>query len=386
MICRLAPLVVLFVALASGPAAVRGDDEPVFSGPQKGEKLAPFEVHRVYGDDAGKAFDPVAAADGKPLAIVFFHDRTRPAFGLMRTVTTYAGTRAKDGLAATVVFLSADPTETEKWLGQVQRLMPEGVTIAVSKDGIEGPGAYGLNRNVQLTILVGKEGKVTDNFALVQPSEQADGPRVLKAIVDVLGGGEIPTIASLTRGRMPDTRLAQPSAELRKLLDRIVDPKATEASVEELAATIEAHVANRAEDRAGLGTFAEAVIRSRRTENTFTAAARPHLAKWARAYGPNLRASGRTPPNAPSPELGNLVRSLIQKDATAAQVDELAAKIEAHVKENDEDRAALARITNTIANSDRLANYGNEQAQTYLKKWAKEYASDQPRTDAPERD
>ena len=42
---------------------------------------------------------------------------------------------------------------------------------------------------MSLTVLVGKEGVVSANFALVQPSVQADGPKILKAIVDALGRG-----------------------------------------------------------------------------------------------------------------------------------------------------------------------------------------------------
>ena len=55
-------------------------------------------------------------------------------------------------------------------------------------EGKEGPGSYGLNRNVTLTILVGKEGKVTANFALVQPSTQADLPKILEEVAKVAGG------------------------------------------------------------------------------------------------------------------------------------------------------------------------------------------------------
>ena len=39
-------------------------DDPVFSGPQPGERLAPFKVLTVLGENSGREIDPVAAADG----------------------------------------------------------------------------------------------------------------------------------------------------------------------------------------------------------------------------------------------------------------------------------------------------------------------------------
>ena len=49
--------------------------------------------------------------------------------------------------------------------------------MVISLDGIEGPGNYGLNRKVTLTLLVAKGTKVVANFAIVQPNE-TDAPKV----------------------------------------------------------------------------------------------------------------------------------------------------------------------------------------------------------------
>jgi len=177
-------------------------DEPEFSGPQPGEALPELKVRGVFGEAAGKDFDLIAAADGKPVVLVFVHARTRPAFGLTNTLMRYAARRKDDGLQSGVVFLTDDPTATEQWMKVVERHFPKGAEYVLSKDGQEGPGAYGLNRNVTLTVLVGKENKVTANFALVQPSLPADGPKILAAIVAASGGGEVPDIAELGgRGR-----------------------------------------------------------------------------------------------------------------------------------------------------------------------------------------
>jgi hypothetical protein len=138
------------------------------------------------------------------VVLAFVHEVTRPGLGLTRVLMQYAAQRKKDGLHAAIVFLTDDPTATEKWMmipSVRDQALPQGVAVGLSPDGKEGPGVYGLNRNVSLTVLVAKENRVTANFALVQPSVQADGPKILKAIVDVLGGGEVPSLEQLAPAR-----------------------------------------------------------------------------------------------------------------------------------------------------------------------------------------
>ena len=188
----------LVILLLACPIVLRAAE---FSGPQAGETLPPFKVKGVFGDLAGKEFDLIKRADGKPVALIFVHARTRPAFGLTNRIMEYAASKSKDGLESGVIFLTEDPTSTSQWMRRVEKNLPKGVTHGISTDGVEGPGSYGLNRNVTLTVLIGKAGKVTANFALVQPSLQADGPEILKAIVEATGGGKVPTIAELGGGR-----------------------------------------------------------------------------------------------------------------------------------------------------------------------------------------
>jgi hypothetical protein len=292
--CRLG-----FAAFALFLPLAANAQETVFSGPQVGEKLVPFKAQGAIGELAGKEFDVVGEADGKPLLLIFFHARTRPAFGLTKAVTEFAATKAKTGLQCCVIFLTDDLTETQKWMGIVNRQLTKGVRYGISLDGLDGPGAYGLNRNVTLTVLVGKEGKVTANFALVQPQLQADGPKILQAIMDVTGGGKAPAIEELVGD--------QTSARQR--------------------------MANRP------------------------------------------AAGGRQG----DPKLTGLLRAVIDKQATAEQVAEAAAKVEAYVDENDFARKEIGRIATTIVNSDKITNYGTPAAQDMLRAWRKKYGEpDQP--------
>ena len=197
MIHRVACCVGILVAFVG----VFAGEEPgqVYSGPQTGEIVGPFTARGVLGDWDGKELEPVTQAAGKPLLLIFVHEVNRPSVGMTRVLGDYAARRAKDGLLCSVVFLTDDAAETEAWMKRAAGALPKEVALGISKDGKEGPGEYGLNRKVTMTILMANEGKVTANFALIQPSLQADAPKVLQAIVDVIGG-KAPTLDELGVG------------------------------------------------------------------------------------------------------------------------------------------------------------------------------------------
>lgn len=265
-------------------------EDPVFSGPQIGEKLVQFEAKGVFRDLDGKKFDLVKQADKKPVALIFVHARTRPAFGLTNLTMKFAATRAKAGLHSGVIFLTEDPTSTESWMRRVDKHFPKGVAYGISQDGADGPGAYGLNRNVTLTILVAKEGKVTANFALVQPSIQADGPKILKAIVDVTGGGNVPSIEELAgpryRGqdqKKPPARQTDP--KLTSLLRSIINKQASNEDVDKAAKDLEEYVAKNETARKELGRITTTVVDSGKLSNYGTAAAQTKLKEWRKKFG-----------------------------------------------------------------------------------------------------
>jgi hypothetical protein len=261
----------------------------VFSGPQVGEKLAPFKAKAVFGEQAGQEYDPIEQAAGKPVALVFVHERTRPAFGMTNAVMKYAASKAAQ-IHGGVIFLTDDPTETATWMRRVEKYFPEGVSLGISVDGLDGPGAYGLNRNVALTVLVGAAGKVTANFALVQPSLPTDGPKILQAIADVSGGGKPPAIERLTR--RPNAARARPNMQRRtndpqltSLLRAVINKQASDGQVRAAAAKLEQYVADKAAAQGELGRIAATVVGSGKLGNYGTPAAQQLLKKWAEAYG-----------------------------------------------------------------------------------------------------
>ncbi len=262
------------------------DEDKLFSGPQVGEKLPPFTVRGVYDDDAGKELDFVKQAKGKPLVLVFIHDFNRPSAMLTRLLMNYTASRAKDGLASGIVWLTDDATEAENMLKRVRHAMPK-APIGISPDGKEGPGSYGLNRNVTLTILVAKDNKVTANFALVQPSVQADLPKVLEAVVQV-AGGKAPRVEELLEKEQmqpPVRKAKEPDVRLTGMLRSMIQKTAKEAAVEKTAKQIEEYVKTNEEARKELGRIAQAVVNGGKLENYGTAKAQEYLKKWAKDYG-----------------------------------------------------------------------------------------------------
>jgi hypothetical protein len=364
----------LFVALILGLAVdvARADEEPVFSGPQVGEKLTPFKLNGVFGDAAGMNIDLIAQAEGGPLVIVFVHERTRPAFGLTNTVLRFAASRAKDGLQGAAVFLTGDATETQDWMKRVAGNFPTGVTFGISPDGQEGPGAYGLNRNVGLTVLVGKENKVTANFALVQPSVQADGPKIFKAIVDVLGGGDVPDVAQFS-GQEGAGRMMRTDPMLERLFRQVVRKDASADEVQAALKALEDYVAANRPAQGQLGRL----IAQFDAKSIESDAVKDKLAEWAKKYpapaGGDVPARGAAEQD---PNLRPLLTRVIRRDATAEQVDEAAKAVEDYASKNPGARKEIGRIGRTIVNGGKLADYGTPKAQEYLQKWAKEYADE----------
>ena len=292
---------VLSIALLAWlPISIAHAEDPIFSGPQAGETLPPLQVIGLTGDWEGKSFDLVAEVDGGPVLVVLFHELTRPGFGLMRAITNFASQRSAKGMTTAVVFLTDDVTETTKWAANVRRMFTDKVIYTVSPDGQEGPGAYGLNRNVTLTILVGDDGKVTKNFALVQPQLQSDGPAILQAVAEVTGGGEIPTMDQLEAryargGRQMQQRMRQrdgsgqrnasgqrgPSdPQLASMLRDVINKQASDEQVRAAAAKVEAYVAQNANARRELARIVTTVVNSGKIENYGTATAQEVLRQW----------------------------------------------------------------------------------------------------------
>lgn len=264
-------------------------DEPVFSGPQPGEKLVPFVATGVLGKDADQKLDVVTETDPKPCVLIFVHERSRPAFGLSNMVLRLVQDRGPEKISGSLIFLTDDPTETAAWMNRVPDYFPKQIRLGISVDGKEGPGAYGLNRNVALTVLVAKDNLVSASFALVQPSIEVDGPKIFKAVAEVLGETDVPKIADYLPQRRGDSppvkREAAPQhPEIRSMLSPVIQKTATDEEVAAAAKKVEDFAAEHPDFKIQIGDIARRIIAADKLGDYGTAKCQEYLSRWAKEF------------------------------------------------------------------------------------------------------
>ena len=260
------------------------DTDSFFSGPQVGESLPEFSVDLVLGKDAGKKVDLVKEADGKPIVLIFVHDSNRQSISMTRILSGYTVSRSKEGLSTGIIFLDDDAASLEANVKRMRHALTQDAPTGISLEGKEGPGSYGLNRKATLTILIGKEGKVVGNFALIQPSLQVDLPKILKSICEVIGG-EPPKLSELPGMPKMENNLKE-VMNLRPLLAPVIKLDATPEEVDEAAAKVEKLAAENEEARKEIHLIATIIIKSGKLSDYGTAKAQEYLQKWAKEFGP----------------------------------------------------------------------------------------------------
>jgi hypothetical protein len=254
--------------------------QQIFSGPQPGESMEAFDVQYAFGDAAGMTMQPLKEAGDKPTLLIFNHKLTRPAIGLTRVLTKFAEQHS-ESLYTNMIFLTDDVTATQQRLTAARRALSSKTHVTIAPQGIEGPGAYGLNRKVTLTIVFGDKQKVISNTALLEPSVQADALKIITHIAKALKV-KVPTLAELG----VESRMA-PVGEIntRALLGPLINKEATVAQVNAAAKTIEAEFAKKPNVATHIGGIAQRIIDSGKLENYGTERAQFYLFKWAGLYG-----------------------------------------------------------------------------------------------------
>ena len=265
------PLLAAFCVLL---ATAGHADDPVFSGPQVGEPLVSFKIMAVYDASAGEELDPIAEIDGKPSLLVFVHKLTRPGIALTRAITSYAHEQHDKGVMSGIVWLQDDKAKAEEYLTRARKSLNLKVPVGVSVDGGEGPGAYGLNRNVELTILVAKDNKVAANFALVQPSvtEAAKIAGELAKLIDqpapdqkqmekfAYPGGQMAARRNMQRKPNQPPQRENPGGELRTKMRKLIASDISESELKEATQEIEDWVGDNRQRQASLARMCSAVI------------------------------------------------------------------------------------------------------------------------------
>ena len=269
----------------------RGTADTLYSGPQPGERLLPFEAQIGLGEKRGKRIDFISEIDAEPLMLIFVHNVTRPGLAVVRQVVDYGEKNTNGQLRIGLIFLSDNPTKTLQFLQRARHAIPQSVMVGVSSDGIEGPGSYGLNRKMTLTLLLGREGRVTQNFALVQPSVAGDAPQIATAIEALFGRDKEVTVDQLgdplrmrrsMRGKDgAEQRGAISDDDFRALMAPVIRRNATPAQVDEAARAVEARRSCDPAFHKRLSETAQRIIRSGRLTNYGTPTAQKYLTDWA---------------------------------------------------------------------------------------------------------
>lgn len=206
---------------------------------------------------------------------------------------SYAATRKPDGLHASVIFLSADATATKQWLNQVRKHFAKGPNYGIASGGLEGPGSYGLNRNVTLTVLVAKEGKVKANFAIVQPNLPVDGKNIAVAISKALGDEKPPAIDDIIdaarpmmarTGSRPPVANREAMQKMRPLLAPVINKNATREQVDAAATKVDEAVLKDASLAKELGRIANTIVNSGKLKNYGTPHAQEKIKTWAEEH------------------------------------------------------------------------------------------------------
>lgn len=244
---------------------VRGA-EPVFSGPQPGERTTGFKVMEITGDEAGQERDPIADNAGAPTALVFVHGIERSLVPLLRAVETY-GASNQARLKTEIIFLAADRLAGEQRVKAATGSLKLRARVGLSPEGAEGPGNYGLNKDCLMTILGARSNVVVTNFALVQPGI-ADAPPVIAALAKLCGDPNPPTAEAILaqagagRGAMvargQTNRVAGKSADpfpgavptdakLQGLLRSFIRPTNDDARVDTVLAEVKALIKDNAD-------------------------------------------------------------------------------------------------------------------------------------------
>jgi hypothetical protein len=303
-----------FMAWLLAAVLLGAPQDEKFSGPQKGEKTAPFKVFDVA---SRQDLDCVEEWKGAPTLLVFIHELTRPGAALMRALDDHAQVKQVRGLKALFVSLSEDRDGAERRLPQVVKSINLRSMLGISLDGREGPGAYGLNREVTLTVVVARDNKVAANFALLSPNE-TDAPRIRAAIDDVLK----------VQAEPPAGTPEELKAEVLRLREEVMTLK------EEVAAL--KLQAQRQATREG-------------------------------AAGRRMEAPAEKPKE--DERLVNLCRRLIQPRAAEADIEAAVKDIEAYIAESDALKKQYADILGRILD----LKYGNEIGQAAMRKQLEKY-------------
>ena len=184
---RAAALALMTVPLLA-PALAGQDPDPgrLRSGPQPGSTLGALRVIDPVGPRQGQERDLAVELKRGPAAILFMHELTREVAPLLRELDRLGSAYALRGLETAIVRVTADRTEANTRMPAVSRSLRLLRPITVSADGVDGPGAYALDRKAALTLVLAVDGVVKESVGITDTG-QKDLPMLRAAVARVAG-------------------------------------------------------------------------------------------------------------------------------------------------------------------------------------------------------
>ena len=162
-------------------------ENPIYSGPQPGEKIPSLTAINLRGKQAGQEFDPVKLA-GDKIHLMFFVSKSRTFgrfLGQLRNQLQTIETNSQQPWAMSVIVCTDDANEAEKSFAVLDQRYPKNLVVGLSKDGSAGPPTYGLDKNLTATVIVAKNGKVVENLPYAGDAFYTQ-PHILGAIAKAM--------------------------------------------------------------------------------------------------------------------------------------------------------------------------------------------------------
>src|SRR3954454_3961933 len=148
-----------------GPLAGGVADGPCVSGLQPGQRPGPYAAIVSVGPNRGQLHCFICETADKPAVVVFARRMSDPLGKLVQGLDKAVLANKEPGLRSWVTFLSEDQPALDpqvvKW-GRQHGI--SNVSLAVFEDA-EGPPAYKLGRDADVTVLLFVKQKVVKNFA-----------------------------------------------------------------------------------------------------------------------------------------------------------------------------------------------------------------------------
>jgi len=189
MMTREKSAVLLSLALCCvAPLAGCFAEEPCVSGLQPGQRPGPYAAIVSAGPNRGQLHCFICETADKPAVVVFARRMSEPLGKLVQGLDKAVLANKEAGLRSWVTFLSEDQPALDpqvvKW-GKQHGI--SNVSLAVFEDA-DGPPAYKLARDADVTVLLYVKQKVVKNFAFrAGELDDKKTAEVIKAIPEIVG-------------------------------------------------------------------------------------------------------------------------------------------------------------------------------------------------------